>query len=203
MFLQEASIMKEFNTHHIVALFGVVSNGQPALVVMEYYRHGNLRDYLRSRRPNSPENVDNALPPTLHQIYLWAAQIADGMAYLEAKKFVHRDLACRNCLLGEDMVVKIGDFGMARDIYVSTYYRPIGKRMSPVRWMPPEALIDAKFSTKSDVWAYGVVIWEMVTLGHQPYPGIDNADISTFVFTQRGNMVNTERFRPIGCPKHL
>jgi hypothetical protein len=107
-FLIEASVMKQFNTAFIVKLFGVVSNGQPVLVVMELMEKGNLRDYLRTRRPGAEENVDNLQPPCSAELYMWAAQIADGMSYLESLKFCHRDLAARNCMISADNIVKIG-----------------------------------------------------------------------------------------------
>lgn len=98
------------------------------------------------------QDNDGRRPPTLREILQMAAEIADGMAYLAHKKFVHRDLAARNCMVAADMTVKIGDFGMTRDIYETDYYRKGGKGMLPVRWMSPESLRDGKFDSKSDVW---------------------------------------------------
>lgn len=124
-FLNEASVMKQFDTHHVVRLLGVVSQGQPTLVVMELMANGDLKTYLRSHRPeyDTLGSDPPPQPPTLRQILQMAIEIADGMAYLSAKKFVHRDLAARNCMVAEDMTVKIGDFGMTRDIYETDYYR--------------------------------------------------------------------------------
>lgn len=131
-FLKEAGVMKAFDTHHVVRLLGVVSRGQPVLVIMELMVNGDLKGYLRSHRPESGNEVQ---PPTLRRILQMAIEIADGMAYLSAKKFVHRDLAARNCMVAEDLTVKIGDFGMTRDIYETDYYRKGTKGLLPVRWM--------------------------------------------------------------------
>eukprot|EP00795_Rhopilema_esculentum_P006272 gene6272-11692_t len=177
-FLQEASIMKAFNCHHIVRLLGVVSQGQPTLVVMELMERGDLKTFLRNRRP---EERGGNLPPTLAEVLQMAAEIADGMSYLATRKFVHRDLAARNCMVSADFTVKIGDFGMTRDVYETDYYRKGGKGLLPVRWMAPESLRDGIFTTASDVWSYGVVLWEMATLAAQPYPGKSNEDVLRFV----------------------
>lgn len=131
-FLKEAAVMKAFDTTHVVKLLGVVSRGQPVLVVMELMANGDLKGYLRSHRPEAGTDVQ---PPTLRRILQMAIEIADGMAYLSAKKFVHRDLAARNCMVAEDLTVKIGDFGMTRDIYETDYYRKGTKGLLPVRWM--------------------------------------------------------------------
>lgn len=131
-FLKEAAVMKAFDTHHVVRLLGVVSRGQPVLVIMELMVNGDLKGYLRSHRP---ESGNEEQPPTLRRILQMAIEIADGMAYLSAKKFVHRDLAARNCMVAEDLTVKIGDFGMTRDIYETDYYRKGTKGLLPVRWM--------------------------------------------------------------------
>eukprot|EP00058_Branchiostoma_floridae_P000276 XP_002585764.1 hypothetical protein BRAFLDRAFT_128184 [Branchiostoma floridae] len=213
-FLNEASVMKTFNCHHVVKLMGVVSKGQPTLVVMELMALGDLKNYLRRHRPeedaglsdspasneakNSPfaEN-DNDPPPTFKDIIQMAGEIADGMSYLAAKKFVHRDLACRNCMVAQDRTVKIGDFGMTRDIYETDYYRKGGKGLLPVRWMSPESLKDGVFTSQSDVWSYGVVLWEMATLASQPYQGKSNEEVLKFVID--GGMLE----KPEGCPNKL
>nr|CAD7460923.1 unnamed protein product [Timema tahoe] len=159
---------RAFNTHHVVRLLGVVSQGQPVLVIMELMPFGDLKSYLRSHRPDVSDDP-TIHPPTLKRILQMAIEIADGMAYLSAKKFVHRDLAARNCMVAEDLTVKIGDFGMTRDIYETDYYRKGTKGLLPVRWMAPESLKDGVFTSFSDVWSYGVVLWEMATLASQPY----------------------------------
>ncbi|XP_036146603.1 insulin-like receptor [Monomorium pharaonis] len=194
-FLNEASVMKAFNTHHVVRLLGVVSQGQPTLVVMELMVNGDLKTYLRSHRPDVCENSKQ--PPTLRDILQMAVEIADGMSYLSAKKFVHRDLAARNCMVAEDLTVKIGDFGMTRDIYETDYYRKGSKGLLPVRWMAPESLKDGVFTSFSDVWSYGVVLWEMVTLASQPYQGLSNDQVLRYVI--EGGVME----RPENCPDSL
>uniref|UniRef100_A0A8C0QJZ4 Tyrosine-protein kinase receptor n=1 Tax=Chelonoidis abingdonii TaxID=106734 RepID=A0A8C0QJZ4_CHEAB len=195
-FLNEASVMKAFKCHHVVRLLGVVSQGQPALVIMELMTRGDLKSYLRSLRPDA-ENNPGLPPPSLKDMIQMAGEIADGMAYLNAKKFVHRDLAARNCMVSEDFTVKIGDFGMTRDIYETDYYRKGGKGLLPVRWMSPEALKDGIFNTHSDVWSFGVVLWEIATLAEQPYQGLSNEQVLRFV------MDNGILKRPENCPEKL
>ena len=139
-FLQEASVMKDYNTEHVIKLIGVVSEGQPALVLMELMENGDLKNYLRNLRPDSENNRRSLPAPTLADVLQMALDIADGMSYLSVKKIVHRDLAARNCMVSSSVVVKVGDFGMARDIYETEYYRKQGRGLLPVRWMAPESI---------------------------------------------------------------
>ncbi|XP_063823056.1 insulin-like receptor isoform X2 [Ostrinia nubilalis] len=199
-FLNEASVMKAFDTFHVVRLLGVVSRGQPTLVVMELMECGDLKTYLRSHRPDSESSLPKkggGNPPTLQNILQMAIEIADGMSYLSAKKFVHRDLAARNCMVAGDLTVKVGDFGMTRDIYETDYYRKGTKGLLPVRWMSPESLKDGVFSSSSDVWSYGVVLWEMATLAMQPYQGLSNEQVVRYVVS--GGVME----RPEHCPDRL
>lgn len=191
-FLLEAHVMKQFNTAHIVQLYGVISD-PPVMVVMELMANGSLRDFLARFKPEHDNFCGEEIKPIFY--FRWAAQIADGMSYLEASKFVHRDLAARNCMVDDNMIVKIGDFGFARDVYYKDYYRPEGNHMMPVRWMSPEALRDGRYTNKSDVWSYGVVMYEMMTLGAQPYAGLGNDMVFNYVVNQRRVMV-----KPTGCP---
>lgn len=191
-FLNEATMMKSFaGAHHVVNLLGVVSRGQPALVVMELMALGDLKTYLRASRDPPPS------PPDLRRMLLMAAQVADGMAYLEAHKFIHRDLAARNCMVAEDLTIKIGDFGMTRDIYETDYYRNGSKGLLPIRWMSPESLADGVFTSQSDVWSFGVVLWEMATLAEQPYQGLSNEQVLQYVLG--GGMLE----HPHCCPDIL
>lgn len=195
--MNEASVMKRFDTAHVVRLLGVVSQGQPTLVIMELMANGDLKSYLRSHRPEDIGTGTGSQPPTFKQILQMAIEIADGMAYLSAKKFVHRDLAARNCMVAETLTVKIGDFGMTRDIYETDYYRKGSKGLLPVRWMAPESLKDGVFTSNSDVWSYGVVLWEMATLAHQPYQGLSNDQVLRYVID--GGIME----RPENCPDKL
>ncbi|KAJ8248807.1 hypothetical protein GJAV_G00227970 [Gymnothorax javanicus] len=195
-FLNEASVMKEFNCHHVVRLLGVVSQGQPTLVIMELMTRGDLKSHLRSLRSQENSSSSLMLPPLKKMIQM-AGEIADGMAYLNANKFVHRDLAARNCMVSEDFTVKIGDFGMTRDIYETDYYRKGGKGLLPVRWMAPESLKDGVFTTNSDVWSFGVVLWEIATLAEQPYQGMSNEQVLRFVM--EGGLLD----KPDNCPDML
>ena len=173
-FLNEASVMKNFSTFHIIRLLGVVSLGDPPLVIMELMENGDLKSYLRGIR-------DTQHVPDASRVLRMAAEIADGMAYLESKKFVHRDLAARNCMVSKDLVCKIGDFGMARDIYETDYYKIGKKGLLPIRWMAPENLSDGVFTSDSDVWSYGVVLYEILTLAEIPYQGYSNEDVLNYV----------------------
>ncbi|BFZ05313.1 hypothetical protein BsWGS_08351 [Bradybaena similaris] len=195
--LKEATTMKVFECHHIVKLLGVVSRGQPALVIMELMALGDLRNYLRKCRPDDDAYPD-LHPPSNRQIHQMAGEIADGMVYLAHKKIVHRDLAARNCLVSHDGTVKIADFGMARDVYMTEYYRKDQRALMPIRWMAPESLSDGIFTTMTDVWSFGIVLWEMVTLAEQPYQGFGNDEVLRFVMTERRILGP-----PSGCPEDL
>ncbi|EFN61311.1 Protein sevenless [Camponotus floridanus] len=111
--------------------------------------------------------------------------VARGCCYLEELRFVHRDLACRNCLLSsrnrEDRIIKIGDFGLAKDIYKDDYYRTKGEGLFPVRWMAPESLVIGIFTSLSDVWSFGVLMWETTSLGEQPYSAKTNEEVLNYV----------------------
>lgn len=197
-FLREASAMKDCNTTHVIKLIGVVSQSQPVLVLMELMENGDLKEYLRKHRPDDQNNQDGHLQvPTLAKVLEMAADIADGMAYLGNKKIIHRDLAARNCMLSADVVVKVGDFGMARDVYETEYYRKEGKGFLPVRWMAPESIRDGKFNSQSDVWSFGVVLWEMATLAEVPYQGLANDQVMSYV--KEGKKMQ----RPENCPDIL
>ncbi|KAL1454903.1 hypothetical protein WDU94_009033 [Cyamophila willieti] len=180
-FLNEASTMKTFSSaHNIVALIGVVSKGHPPLILIEYMGLHDLKTFLRNTR----ESERTPPPPSLILMKM-AAQIADGMEYMEARKYVHRDLAARNCMVAEDLSVKIGDLGMSRDVYQHDYYRKGGKGLMPVRWMAPESLSDGVFTSYSDVWSYGIVLWEMAMLAEQPYQGFSNEEVVQYIISGR------------------
>lgn len=118
-------------------------------------------------------------------------EIASGMDYLSSHHYVHRDLAARNCLVADDNYsIKISDFGLSRDIYSSDYYRVKSKTLLPIRWMPSEAILYGKFTTESDIWSFGVCMWEIYTYGEQPYRGISNPDVI--------NMIRKRQLLP--CP---
>ncbi|XP_071965783.1 insulin-like peptide receptor isoform X2 [Antedon mediterranea] len=199
-FLNEASVMKAITTHHIVKLLGVVSKGQPTYVIMEYMAQGDLKNWLRNRRPENQADLpahERKLPPDLKDILRMATEVADGMAFLTYSKYVHRDLSARNCLVSADGTCKVADFGLARDIYQSDYYRKERGGLLPIRWMAPESIKDGVFQSASDVWSYGVLLWEMATLCELPYQGLSNEEAGEYI--KNGNTLP----KPEGCPQRI
>eukprot|EP00035_Acanthoeca_spectabilis_P021746 m.439974 g.439974 ORF g.439974 m.439974 type:complete len:604 (+) comp18449_c0_seq1:201-2012(+) len=166
-FMQEAQVMKKLKHPNLVTLIGVCSTDMPMLIVTEFIPHGDMLTYLR-RREAKAEMTQRAM------LYV-CAQVADGMAYLELHNCIHRDLAARNCLVADDLVIKIADFGMGR-VIDDLYTARTGSKM-PVKWSSPESLCYNAFSNKSDVWSYGILMWEVVTIGDNPYPDIDSKDV--------------------------
>lgn len=149
--------------------------------------NGDLKTFLTKNRPLDRDDIPKdkyTLLPLKQRVPLaahMAIQIADGMAYIAHKKFVHRDLACRNCMIAADLTVKIGDFGLARDIYESDYYRRGWRGFMPVRWMAPESLLNGIFTIESDVFSYGIVLWEIVTYAEQPYKKLSNDQVCDYI----------------------
>ncbi|XP_034934100.1 leukocyte tyrosine kinase receptor isoform X2 [Chelonus insularis] len=192
-FMMEALIMSKFDHANIVKFIGISFDKNPRYIVLELLAGGDLKNFLREERPK-PDRPTNL---SMRDLIVCAHDVAKGCKYMEDARFIHRDIAARNCLLtckGPGRVVKIADFGMARDIYRSDYYRKGGKAMLPIKWMPPESFLDGIFSTKTDVWAFGVLLWEIMSFGYMPYTGCANREVMSMVTT--GGRLE----KPAGCP---
>uniref|UniRef100_A0A8C3JZ08 Tyrosine-protein kinase receptor n=1 Tax=Calidris pygmaea TaxID=425635 RepID=A0A8C3JZ08_9CHAR len=201
-FQREAELLTNLQHEHIVKFYGVCGDGDPLIMVFEYMKHGDLNKFLRAHGPDAMILVDGQPRQAkgelgLSQMLHIASQIASGMVYLASQHFVHRDLATRNCLVGANLLVKIGDFGMSRDVYSTDYYRVGGHTMLPIRWMPPESIMYRKFTTESDVWSFGVILWEIFTYGKQPWFQLSNTEVIECI--TQGRVLE----RPRVCPKEV
>ena len=184
-FQREGELWTELRHPNVVTLLGMVSKDDPQCLIFEYLSYGDLHEFLLQHSPKadasasliglSDDGNDRAMDPA--DMSFIAIQLAAGMEYLASHNYLHRDLAARNCLIGENLNVKISDFGLCRDIYSSDYHKVQSKSLLPVRWMPPESILYGKFSTEADVWAFGVTLWEIYSYGLQPYYGYSNQEV--------------------------
>ncbi|XP_046384921.1 focal adhesion kinase 1 [Ischnura elegans] len=184
-FLEEAYIMQQFDHPHIIKLIGVCSDS-PIWIVMELAKLGEMRAYLQS----------NAHRLHLATLLLYTFQLSTALSYLESKKFVHRDIAARNVLVSSHNCVKLADFGLSRWVEDQSYYKA-SKGKLPIKWMAPESINFRRFTTASDVWMFGVCMWEILMLGVKPFQGVKNNDVI-------GKIENGERLAlPQSCPPRL
>ncbi|XP_028563731.2 fibroblast growth factor receptor 1 isoform X3 [Podarcis muralis] len=201
--ISEMEMMKIIGKHkNIINLLGACTQDGPLYVIVEYASKGNLREYLQARRPPGMEYCYNPthIPEeqlSFKDLVSCAYQVARGMEYLASKKCIHRDLAARNVLVTEDSVMKIADFGLARDIHHIDYYKKTTNGRLPVKWMAPEALFDRIYTHQSDVWSFGVLLWEIFTLGGSPYPGVPVEEL--FKLLKEGHRMD----KPSNCTNEL
>ncbi|KAM5253547.1 tyrosine-protein kinase Mer [Hipposideros larvatus] len=176
-FLSEAACMKDFSHPNVIRLLGVCiemgSQGLPKpMVILPFMKYGDLHTYLLySRLDTGPTHIP------VQTLVKFMLDIAQGMEYLSNRNFLHRDLAARNCMLRDDMTVCVADFGLSKKIYSGDYYRQGRIAKMPVKWIAIESLADRVYTSKSDVWAFGVTMWEIATRGMTPYPGVQNHEI--------------------------
>ncbi|XP_030259937.1 tyrosine-protein kinase Lyn isoform X1 [Sparus aurata] len=186
-FLDEANVMKTLQHDRLVRLYAVVTKTEPIYIITEFMANGSLLDFLKS---------DTGCRVQLPKLIDFSAQIAEGMAYIEKKNYIHRDLRAANVLVSESLLCKIADFGLARVIEDDEYSAREGAKF-PIKWTAPEAINYGSFTIKSDMWSFGVLLYEIITYGKIPYPGMTKGEVMSSI--QRGYRMP----RPDNCPAEL
>ncbi|KAM8793430.1 tyrosine-protein kinase Fer-like [Eudromia elegans] len=185
-FLSEARILKQYDHPNIVKLIGVCTQRQPIYIVMELVPGGDFLSFLRKKKDDLKTK----------QLVKFSLDAASGMAYLESKNCIHRDLAARNCLVGESNILKISDFGMSRQ-EDDGVYSSSGLKQIPIKWTAPEALNYGRYTSESDIWSFGILLWETFSLGVCPYPGMTNQQAREQV--EKGYRMSS----PQKCPEEI
>ncbi|XP_038064951.1 tyrosine kinase receptor Cad96Ca-like [Patiria miniata] len=175
--IRELDLMKKLPDHcNVVRLLGFCVEIDPPYIIVEYLSRGNLKDLLKDSRSKGGRVYGNlhgiSKSLTSKDLMKFAKDAADGMAFISSQQCIHRDLAARNVLVAEDMTCKVSDFGLARDVMNIRVYERGSEGALPMRWMALESILDDVYTTESDVWSYGVLLWEIVTLGARPYPAM-------------------------------
>ncbi|XP_038069358.1 plexin-B-like [Patiria miniata] len=188
-FLEEGLIMKTFDHVNVLGLLGLTFDADKnPLVVIPFMANGDLKTYLVKKKQTLATSL----------LMRFASHAALGMSYLAQHKFVHRDLAARNCMVNSDLLVKIADFGLSRDMHESDYYTSGDAQAKlPIKWMAPESMERRVYNARTDVWSYGVLLWEIFSKGAKPYPGIPNQDV--YDFLKRGQRMDA----PKNCPPEI
>ena len=185
-FFKEAAVIKKLRHQNLTPIYAVCTKEEPIYIITELMKHGSLLEYLRGdgRSLKLPQLID------------MGAQVASGMAYLEEYNYIHQELAARNVLVGENLICKVADFGLARVIDEDIYETHTGARF-PIKWTAPETAMYSRFTIKSDVWSFGILLYELITYGRFPYPGMNNAQVLEAL--QAGYRMPC----PMGCPGQL
>ena len=186
MFLKEAELLKQLSHPSVIQLCAVCTKDWPVCIITEFMEHGSLLEYLRG------DGQSLKLP----QLINMGAQVAAGMAYLEEKNCIHRDLAAKNVLVAEDLICKVAGFNSAQTIFEEAYKVPAGTEF-PIKWTAIEAILHNFFTTKCDVWSFGILLYELITYGTSPYPGMTDAEVIEAL--QTGYRMPC----PNGCPEQL
>jgi len=195
----ELEIMSSIESHpNLVNLLGACTKDGNLLVVLDIAENGSLIEFLKKVRSKSGNYESEGVAVSQGGLSTdmklsIALDVAKGMAYLASHRCIHRDLAARNVLLGKNYVAKVADYGMARDIYERLMYKKETQGKLPVKWMAIESLETYVFTVESDVWSYGVLLWEMETGGLKPYPGLTNTELMAEL--RKGYRLE----KPIGC----
>uniref|UniRef100_A0A2K6KJ08 Protein tyrosine kinase 7 (inactive) n=2 Tax=Rhinopithecus TaxID=542827 RepID=A0A2K6KJ08_RHIBE len=194
-FRRELEMFGKLNHANVVRLLGLCREAEPHYMVLEYVDLGDLKQFLRISK--SKDEKLKSQPLSTKQKVALCTQVALGMEHLSNNRFVHKDLAARNCLVSAQRQVKVSALGLSKDVYNSEYYH-FRQAWVPLRWMSPEAILEGDFSTKSDVWAFGVLMWEVFTHGEMPHGG--QADDEVLADLQAGK---ARLPQPEGCPSKL
>ncbi|VDD82785.1 unnamed protein product [Mesocestoides corti] len=196
--VREMEILKQFNPHpHVIQLYGVCTQNGRLQVLVELAPYGNLRDFLMDRRPRRDQKSANQPFSHLSARHLvsFGLQVAKGMDYLARQNIIHRDLAARNILIGCRFVAKIADFGLTRS--VCDYYRKCSDGRLPIKWMAPESIFDRRYTTKSDVWSFGILLWEIFSYGGTPYPTLSAESLL------KALQMGFRNEQPLASPSHV
>ena len=198
-FEREMKFMSQLRHKNVIRLLAIGKNGADPFMVMEYMANGDLNQYLQGH------SLATSLPPVQGELspqslLSMAVQVACGMAYLASHNIIHRDVASRNCLVGDNKIIKIADFGLSRNLYESLYYQVEGKVKMPIRWMATECFY-GRFSQFSDVWGYGVTVWEIYTMGREiPYSTLEDKEMVEDALKGEQRMILD---RPPACPEEV
>eukprot|EP00794_Sanderia_malayensis_P015979 gene15979-17589_t len=208
-FIKEVKVMARLKHAHVVQLLGMCDE-EPKCMVVEYMENGDLNQFLKnftlSSSSSSNTNLTSSNELNKETLLYVCTQISSGMKYLSSQGFIHRDLATRNCLVGHSFTVKISDFGMSRYLYSKQYYRIEGKAVLPIRWMAPESLFYGTFTSQTDVWAFGVTVWEIFTLAKEtPFAHLTDQQVidNACSVVARKQRAFTCLPQPIGCSNEL
>ncbi|KAK2159982.1 hypothetical protein LSH36_142g03005 [Paralvinella palmiformis] len=184
MFIEESARMAGFTNNHILSLIGITVKDERPCIILPYMENGDLHSYI----------VDTKRKLTVGELIRFGYDVAMGMTYLASKNFIHRDLATRNCMVSSDMTVKVGDFGLSRDLYEGDYYMMKDSSTPlPLRWVAIESILTSKFSIKSDVWSFGVLFWELMTRGLTPYSEIQD-NVAVILYMKRGGRLSFPQY---------
>lgn len=202
-FMKEVNVISQLTHENVVRLLGVCTEA-PLLMVVEYMQNGDLNQFLKQHFPViSSSEISSYDANVLHPdaLLYMIEQIASGMRYLHSKGFIHRDLATRNCLVGPAYKVKIADFGMSRYLHSKQYYRVEGQVVLPIRWMAPESILYGTFTKQTDIWSFGVMLWEILTFAREaPYAQLEDSDVICNAY--KSVQKPKDRFPMLHQPEH-